>query len=148
MTDGMREELERQVARLLKEAEKPMRVEEILPHLDPILPSPNDVAEVLSELAHQPDVTRSGSMFKKRTPVPLDRLFHASAQRRAADVILAIIRELDEKHGGDGARFPEVLQVATHRGIPSDVVLDVVTVLRNAGEAYSVGGDRIRLAKG
>lgn len=147
MSDGMKDELERQVARLLEEAEKPMRVEEIIPHLDPIRPSPNDVAEVLTDLAQKRDVTRDGSFFRKPTPVPVDALFHVPAHKKAADVVLAIIRELDEANDEDGARFPEVLKVATDRGVPSDLVLDVVTVLRNAGEIYSVSGDKIRLAK-
>lgn len=143
----MREELERQVARLLEEAERPMRVEEILPHLDPIMPSPNDIADVLQGFAAEKKAHRDGSFFGKATPVPIDHLFSSRANRAAAEAIVGIIRELDGA-AGDGARFPHVVRVAQTRGIPADRVLDVVTVLKNAGEAYSVGGDRLRLAKG
>lgn len=147
MTERMRDELERQVARLLEEAERPMRVEEILPHLDPVMPSPNDVAEVLHDLAEKEDVQREGSFFHKQTPIPLDSLFHVAAQKKAAEVVIAIIRELDTANDEDGASFPEVVKVATERGISAGLVLDVVAVLRNAGEVYSVGGDRVRVAK-
>lgn len=147
MPERMREELERQVARLLEEAERPMRVEEILPHLDPIMPSPNDIADVLQELANEKRVEREGSYFAKQTPVPVDTLFPSRASRDAAHVIIDVIRELDER-SGMGARFPVVVKAAQKRGIPPDRTLDVVTILRNAGEAYSVGGDRLRLAKG
>lgn len=147
MSERMREELERQVARLLEEAERPMRVEEILPHLHPIMPSPNDIADVLQGLAHEKRVEREGSYFARATPVPVDALFVSPASRDAARVILDVIRELDER-SGDGARFPVVVKAAQKRGVPPDRTLDIVTVLRNAGEAYSVGGDRLRLAKG
>lgn len=143
----MREELERQVARLLEEAERPMRVEEILPYLDPIMPSPNDIADVLQELAQEKHVEREGSYFAKATPVPVESLFASRTSRNAANVVIEVIRELDER-SGNGARFPVVVKAAQKRGVPPDRTLDVVTVLRNAGEAYSVGGDRLRLAKG
>ena len=146
MLDGVREELERQVARLLEEAERPMRVEEILPHLDPIMPTPNDIADVLAALASEQQVEREGSYFRKPTPVPVERLFLTPIMRDAAMRIVDIIRELDEK-SGEGARFPAVVKVAQERGIPPDRTLDVVAILRNAGEAYSVGSDRLRLAK-
>jgi hypothetical protein len=147
MPERMREELERQVERLLEEAERPMRVEEILPHLHPIMPSPNDIADVLQQLADGKKLEREGSFFGKATPIPVDDLFTSSASRQAAQAIIQIIRELDEKTGA-GARFPVVVKTAQKRGIPPDRTLDVVTILRNAGEAYSVGGDRLRLAKG
>lgn len=147
MPDKMREELERQVARLLEEAERPMRVEEILPHLDPIMPSPNDIAEVLHDLAEEKRLDRDGSFFGKATPVPIEQLFSSQANRQAAGVVVELIREMDAR-SGEGARFPVLLKSAQKRGIPADRVFDVVTVLKNAGEAYSVGGDRLRLAKG
>ena len=124
-----------------------MRVEEILPHLDPIMPSPNDIADVLQELSTEEKVARDGSYFAKATPVPVDALFQSKTTREAAHVVVEIIRALDERTG-DGARFPVVVKAAQKRGVPPDRVLDVVTVLKNAGEAYSVGGDRLRLAKG
>ncbi|HUR68276.1 MAG TPA: hypothetical protein VM370_03450 [Candidatus Thermoplasmatota archaeon] len=146
MLDHIREDLERQVARLLEEAEKPMRVEEILPHLDAVMPDPNDVADVLQDLTAKKAVEREGSFYHRSTPVPIEHLFPLTAHREAAHVIVEIIRDLDARNG-DGARFPVVMKIAEKRGIPADRVLDVVAVLRNAGEAYSVGGDRIRLAK-
>jgi hypothetical protein len=147
MSERMREELERQVARLLEEAERPMRVEEILPHLDPIMPSPNDIADVLHDLAGEKRVEREGSFYGKATPVPIDHLFVSKANRAAAVVVVDVIRELDAA-SGSGARYPVVVRAAQKRGVPAERVLDVVTVLKNAGEAYSVGGDRLRLAKG
>jgi hypothetical protein len=147
MSDGMRDELERQVERLLEEAERPMRVEEILPHLDPVMPTPNDVAHILETLASEKRVDREGSFFGKATPVPVESLFKGEAEREAARAVVEIIRELDAGSEGEGARFPYVMLAAKRRGIPSGRVLDVVTILRNAGEAYSVGGDRLRLAK-
>lgn len=146
MQDGMKEDLEQQVARLLEEAEKPMRVEEILPHLHAVMPTPNDIADVLQELTKDHRVEREGSYYHKATPVPIDHLFTTPLLREAASVIVEIIRELDER-SGEGARFPAVLKNAEKRGVPTDRALDVVAMLRNAGEAYSVGGDRIRLAK-
>lgn len=147
MPERMREELERQVARLLEEAERPMRVEEILPHLDPIMPSPNDIADVLHGLAEDKRAEREGSFFGRATPVPIDHLFRSKTNRAVAEAVVTIIRQLDEA-SGEGAAFPRVVRAAEKRGIPRDRVLDVVTVLKNAGEAYSVGGDRLRLAKG
>ncbi|HET6405401.1 MAG TPA: hypothetical protein VFH78_12205 [Candidatus Thermoplasmatota archaeon] len=147
MLDAMKEQLERQVARLLEEAERPMRVEEILPHLDPVMPTPNDVADVLQGLAQKQEVDREGSYFGKATPVPIDHLFTSERQRNAAREVVDIIRGIDER-SGEGARVPAVVKAALARGLEADRVLDAVTVLRNAGEVYSVGGDRIRVAKG
>lgn len=147
MPDGMREELERQVARLLEEAERPMRVEEILPHLDPVMPTPNDVADVLQELASKEEVEREGSFFAKPTPVPIEHLFRSPTQRKVAESLVEIIRDLDET-SGEGASTPALVRLAKKKGLAADAVLDVLTVLRNAGEVYSVGRDRVRLAKG
>ena len=146
MPDGMREELEKQVARLLEEAERPMRVEEILPHLDPVMPTPNDVADVLQDLASKQEVEREGSFFARPTPVPIEHLFQSPAQRKVAESLVEIIRELDSA-SGEGASTPALVKAATRKGHASEIVLDVLTVLRNAGEVYSVGRDRVRLAK-
>lgn len=146
MLDGIREQLERQVARLLEEAERPMRVEEILPHLDPVMPTPNDVAAVLHDLASKREVERDGSFFTKPTPIPLGRLFGSDAQREVAARLIGIIREMDAA-GGEGAGTAAILRKAKREGIPADRALDVLTILRNSGEVYSVGGDRMRLAK-
>lgn len=142
----MREELERQVARLLEEAERPMRVEEIVPHLDPVMPSPNDVAEVLQEMASHHEVEREGSFFAKSTPVPVDQLFTTAWQREVAERLVGIIRAMDAA-SGEGASTAAILREAKREGLPPDRVLDVLTVLRTSGEVYSVGGDRMRLAK-
>lgn len=146
MSDRMKEDLERQVARLLEEAERPMRVEEIVPHLDPVMPSPNDVADVLQDLAARHEVEREGSFFAKHTPVPIERLFHTEARRDAGRKIVEIVRELDER-SGEGAPTPAVVRLAKERGLDTDAALDALTILRNAGEVFSVGGDRVRLAK-
>lgn len=147
MTETMEEELARQVARLLEEAERPMRVEEILPHLDPIVPSPNDVADTLSRLASKKEVSREGSFFSKPTPVPIDTLFRTTAQRDAARVVVDLVRALDADSAGDGAQERAVLKAAGARGISVSRAIDAMAVLRNAGEVYSVGSDRVRLAK-
>lgn len=146
MLDGIKEDLERQVARLLEEAERPMRVEEILPHLDPVMPTPNDVAEVLQELTDEKRIEREGSYFHRSTPLPLERLFGTPEQRADAQVLVDVIRELSAREER-GAGLRRVLRLAQERGVPRDRALDVLAVLRNAGEAYSAGGDRLRLAK-
>lgn len=146
MPHRMREELERQVARLLEEAERPMRVEEIVPHLDPVMPSPNDVAEVLQEMATHHEVEREGSFFAKPTPVPIDHLFRLPEQRANAHAIVELIRDLDGA-SGEGARTPAVVKAAAGKGVSAEAALHALTILRNAGEVYSVGGDRVRLAK-
>lgn len=146
MSEGMSEDLERQLARLLEEAERPMSVEEIFPHVHPVTPSLNDIADSLARLATEGTVEREGSYFFRSTPVPIDKLFATAPQRETARAIVEIIRELDAKTG-EGARLPAVLRVAKIKGFDVDRVLDVMAVLRNAGEAYSVGGDRMRLAK-
>ena len=143
----MHHELERQITRLLEEAERPMRAEEILPHLDPVMPTVNDVADALNHMAYDGHVARDGSFYSKPTPVPVETLFTTDALRDAARTIVEIIRELDADANGEGARLPQVIGAAKEHGIPQPRALDVVAVLRNAGEAYSVGGDRLRLVK-
>lgn len=147
MSEGMHHELERQIERLLEEAEQPMRAEEVLPHLDPVMPSLNDIADALHQLAYNGRVARDGSFFHKATPVPVDSLFTTDSLRDAARTIVEIIRELDVDANGEGVTLPQVLGAAKEHGIPQPRALDVVAVLRNAGEAYSVGGDRLRLVK-
>lgn len=147
MSEGMHRELEQQIERLLAEAERAMRAEEILPHLDPVMPNVNDIADALQQLTYHGRVARDGSFFSKPTPVPVDSLFTTDALRNAARTIVEIIRELDADANGEGARLPQVIGAAKEHGIPQPRALDVVAVLRNAGEAYSVGGDRLRLAK-
>lgn len=149
MLDGMERDLEEQIARLFDEAEKPMRAEEILPHLHPVMPSANDIADVLGRLADKGRLRRDGSYFARERPPPLEMLFSnvSPAQREAAETIVDIIRTLDER-SGEGASLRAVVSAAQKRGIPRDRVLDVLTMLRESGEAYSVGGDRLRLAAG
>lgn len=124
-----------------------MRVEEILPHLGPVMPTPNDIAEVLERLAQRHAVERDGSYFARVTPVPIDTLFASEPQREAARAIVEIVREIDEKTG-EGARMPLIVRAAKERGFDNERVLDVMAILRNAGEVYSVGSDRVRIAKG
>lgn len=145
MLDGIRETLEQQVARLLEEAERPMTVEEILPHLDPVFPTTNDVADVLHKLAAEHEVEREGSLFAKATPVPLDVIFPGvpAATRAAAEVIVEILR----KGGAEGVAYPVVVRTARKAGIAPDRVLDIVTRLKKHGEAFTLAGDRLRLAK-
>ena len=143
MPDGMREELERQVARLLEEAERPMRVEEILPHLGPVMPTPNDVADVLQELTQKHEVEREGSFFARPTPVPIDHLFRSPPQREVAQALVEILRGADE-----GLTLRALLDAARERGVSKARALDVLAVLRNAGEVYSGGRDTLLLSKG
>ena len=124
-----------------------MRAEEILPHLDPVSPTLNDIADALNHMAYGGQLARDGSYFSKPTPVPVDTLFTTDSLRTAARTIVEIIRELDADANGEGARLPQVIGAAREHGIPQPRALDVVAVLRNAGEAYSVGGDRLRLVK-
>lgn len=145
MPDEMRRELARQVERLLEEAEKPMTIEEMVPHLDPILPGPNDVADVLEDIRRRRgDLEREGSYWRRPTPVPVASLFPA-ASRPMAETVVDLLRELDEDE--QGASYARVVAMAQRKGVPPDRVLDVVTRLKHAGEAYSVGGDRLRLSK-
>lgn len=145
MLDGVREQLERQVARLLEEAERPMRVEEILPHLDPVVPTPNDVADVLLKLTEAHAVEREGSFYGRPTPVPVEALFAESppATKHAADVVVQILRE----GGVEGVPYADVVRSAGRHGLAPDRVLDIVTRLKQTGEAFVVFGDRLRLAK-
>lgn len=142
MAHRMKDDLEEQVARLLEEAERPMRVEEILPHLGPLMPSPNDVADVLQHLAAEKKVEREGSFFHKATPVPLEKLFPGPAARADAAILVAILRETSE-----GLSLVQLLTQAARRGVPRERALDALTVLRTAGEAFSAGGDKLRIAK-
>lgn len=141
----MRKQLEDQVARVLEEAERPMTAEEILPHLDPVSPTPNDVADVLAGLSDRRAVERDGSYFRRATPIPLASLFPEPMRDDAAKVI-ALMRTLDAKTG-EGARYAVLVKLAQDRGLSADRVLDIVTRLKHRGEAYSVGGDRLRLSK-
>lgn len=141
MLDGMRRDLEHQLVRLLEEAERPMRVEEMLPHLDPVLPTPNDLADVLAGIR----VEREGSFYRRSTPVPTAQLFPGAA-REEADVVVEILRGL-AKTAGEGVTYPSLMRAAQRRGLPRDRVLDIVARLKQAGEAYTLGDDRLRLAK-
>lgn len=149
MLDGIRGELERQVERLLEEAERPMTIEEMLPHLDPVMPTPNDVADVLAGLAERSDVRRDGSYYAKPTPVPVDHIFAAAPprHRQKARTVVELIRALDEEDGGEGASLQALLRAAGERGINREEVLDVVSRLRIHGEAYSPRKDSVRLTK-
>lgn len=149
VTDQMRSELEAQIVRLLEEAERPMRVEEILPHLHPVMPTPNDVADVLGDLMQRGEAERDGSFFSRLTPVPVDHLFGRSApvHRDAAEIVVALIRELDSATG-EGAPYPALFQAAARKGVPRERVIDIVTRLKHAGEAFSPRSDALRLAKG
>lgn len=148
MLDGIRSELERQLEVLLGEAEKPMTIEEMLPHLDPVMPTPNDLADVLGELARKSDVRRDGSYYARPTPVPIDHLFQGASRERRdmARTIVELIRALDEETG-EGASLKSLLSAAKERGIPRDVVLDIVSRLEINGEAYSPRKDSVRLTK-
>ena len=147
--DDTRRELERQVERLLEEAEKPMTVEEMIPHLNPIMPGPNDVADVLEALRakKRAPVEREGSYYRKPTPVPVTELFAATSEthRDAAEQVVDIIREMDRE--GDGAPLKRLVRVAGERGVPQDRVLDIVARLKLAGEVYQAVGDRLHLTK-
>lgn len=141
MSDGMRRAVERQLARLLEEAEKPMRVEEMLPFIDPVMPTLNDLTDVLAGMR----VEREGSFYRRSTPVPTAALF-AGAARQDADVVVELIRGID-KRTGNGASYPSLVRAAKERGIERDRVLDIVARLKQAGEAYTLPDDRLRLAK-
>lgn len=141
----IRKAIEDDVTHVLEEAERPMSAEEILPHLHPIMPSANDIADALASLSARGDVEREGSYYRRHAVVPIDTLF-APPLREQATQIVELIRALDRK-SGHGARLGVVLKAAEGRGVPSDRTLDIIARLRIEGEAYSVGGDRLRLAK-
>lgn len=148
MLEDARRELERQLERLLEEAEKPMTIEEMIPHLDPIMPGPNDVADVLENLRGGPasaPVEREGSYWRKPSRVPVDHMF-GPAIRDAAGTIVDLLREMDPE--GEGTPYPRLVQEARARGVPPDRVLDIVTRLKHAGEVYEAMGSRLRLTKG
>ena len=149
MLDGIREQLEQQVARLLEEAEKPMRAEEILPHLDPLLPTPNDIADVLQKLAADKSVKREGSFYAKPAAVPVEHVFQGAPPGAIdeARAVVETLRALDEESGGEGASFAAIVRAAGKRGVPRDRVLDIVTRLKQTGEVFSFRKDRLRLAK-
>lgn len=148
MLDGIRAELERQLETLLGEAEKPMTIEEIVPHLHPVMPTANDIADILADLVGKSDVRRDGSYYARPTPVPIDQLFRdAGARRRnAARTIVELIRALDDE-SGEGASLSALLQATSQRGISREDVLDVLSTLRVGGEAYSPRKDSVRLTK-
>lgn len=141
----MQRALEEQIARILEEAEKPMTAEEIVPHLDPILPTPTDVAEALRELSRRLPIERDGSYYRRPAAVPIASLF-AEPLREDAQQVVELIRTLDRK-SGHGARLPVLVNAAERRGLSRDRVLDIVAKLTIEGEAYSIGGDRLRMAK-
>ena len=149
MLDDTRRELERQLERLLEEAEKPMTVEEMIPHLNPIMPGPNDVADVLEQLRakRRNRVEREGSYYRKPTPVPVPELFAATSEshRDAAELVVELIREMDRE--GDGAPLKRLVRDARQQGVPQDKVLDIVARLKLAGEVYQAVGDRLHLTK-
>lgn len=142
----MRDDVEEQVRRLLEEAERPMTVEEILPHLSPVMPTPNDVAAVLDDLQRAGRAEREGSYYAMPTPVPVEALFDTPALREAARVVVELIRELDARTG-EGAPYAALVRAAKARGVPPDRVLDVVTRLKHKGEAYEPKGSALRLSK-
>lgn len=146
MLDDVRRQIERQLDRLLEEAERPMTIEEMIPHLDPVLPGPNDLADVLEAMRQRAKdaVEREGSYWRKATPVPLGSIFPAQSTPNA-EVVVDLLRELDAE--GDGAPYPTLVARARERGVPPDRVLDVVTRLKHAGEVYEASGRRLRLTK-
>ena len=126
-----------------------MTIEEMIPHLDPIMPGPNDVADVLEGLRARPKggVEREGSYYRKPTPVPVERVFQgASAEHLdAVQLVVGLLREMDNE--GEGTPFPRLVQTAKARGVAPDRVIDIVARLKLAGEVYSASGDRLRLTK-
>lgn len=148
MLDDTRRELGRQLGRLLEEAERPMTIEEMIPHLHPIMPGPNDVADVLEEMrGKDPRMEREGSYWRKPTPVPVEGIFPEAGpgHREAAEAVVEVLRELDVE--GEGAPLRKVLDAAGSRGVPRDRALDIVARLKLAGEVYQAVGDRLHLTK-
>lgn len=148
MLDDTRRELARQLERLLEEAERPMTIEEMIPHLHPIMPGPNDVADVLGEMRERDArLEREGSYWRKPTPVPVKDIFPEAgpAHRDAAEVVVEALRELDVE--GEGAPLRKLLQTAKTRGVPQDRALDIVARLKLAGEVWQAVGDRLHLTK-
>lgn len=145
MLDHVRKELERQLERLLEEAERPMTVEEIVPHLDPIQPDPNDVADVLEEMrrTREASLEREGSYWRLPTPVPVESIFPATVHD-AARTVVELLRELQ---GEEGASIAAIVRKAGEKGIPRDTAIDVLTRLKMAGEAVEVARGRLSLAK-
>lgn len=147
MLDDTRKELGRQLERLLEEAEKPMTIEEMIPHLDPIMPGPNDVADILEELRGRragAALEREGSYWRKAAPVPVEHLF-AKGIRDEADTVVGLLREMD--HDGEGTPYARLVQLAKEKGVPPERVFDIVTRLKHAGEVYEAHGSRLRLTK-
>lgn len=149
MLDDTRKELERQLERLLEEAERPMTVEEMIPHLTPIMPGPNDVADALETMRSKAHgaVEREGSYYRKPTPVPVPSIFAATspATRDAAALVVNILRDLDRE--GDGAPLKALMRAADRQGVPPDRTLDILARLKLAGEVYQAVGDRLHLTK-
>ena len=149
MLDDTRQELERQLGRLLEEAEKPMTIEEMIPHLNPIMPGPNDVADVLEAMRadKRSRVEREGSYYRKPTPVPVPALFAQAgpAHVDAAERVVGILREMDAE--GEGVPLRALLRGAHEQGVPQDRALDVLARLKLAGEVYQAVGDRLHLTK-
>lgn len=144
----MRRDLERQLQRLLEEAEKPMTIEEMIPHLDPIMPGPNDVADVLDELRRARGgvaaLEREGSYWRRPAAVPVEHLF-AQGVRDAAGTVVELLREMDQD--GEGTPYARLVQRAKEKGVPAERVFDIVTRLKHAGEVYEARGSRLRLTK-
>lgn len=149
MLDDTRKELEQQLGRLLEEAERPMTVEEMIPHLTPIMPGPNDVADVLEGMRakRRDPVEREGSYYRKPTPVPVPALFAgaSAATKDAAELVVDILRDLDKE--GEGAPLKALVRAAGKQGVPQDRTLDIVARLKLAGEVYQAVGDRLHLTK-
>lgn len=147
MGDEMRDELERQVARLLKEVERPMSVEEIVPHLSPVMPTPNDVADVLEEFRRRGEIRREGSYYRRPANVPVEHVFARASpeHREMARTVVALLRDLDSE--GEGTPLPALVQAAAKRGVPQEKVVDILTRLKQSGEVYSPKANRYRLLK-
>lgn len=122
-----------------------MTVEEIVPHLDPILPDPNDVADVLEEMrrAREAALEREGSYWRLPTPVPVESMFPPPVHDDAR-LVVDLLRELD---GDEGAGIADVVRKAGERGVARDTAIDVLTRLKMAGEAVEVARGRLSLAK-
>lgn len=144
----MRDELEEQVSRLMEEAERPMRVEEIIPHLSPVMPSANDVAEILAAMLRKDEVERDGSFYARSKESRVDEVFQGTSptHREAARIVVDLIRQMDERTGR-GAPYSALLKAAAKRGVDQERVFDIVTRLKHKGEAYMPEGNTLRMAK-